>query len=43
MRRVEQGDRNVIAMWDAGGGAERYDKRQAWWSAARRQFETALD
>jgi aminoglycoside phosphotransferase (APT) family kinase protein len=43
LRRVEQGDRNVIAMWNAGGGAERYDKRRAWWSAARRQFETALD
>lgn len=42
LRRVEQGDRNVIAMWDAGGGAARYDRRQAWWTDARRQFEIAL-
>jgi aminoglycoside phosphotransferase (APT) family kinase protein len=42
MRRVEQGDRNVIAMWDAGGGTKRYERRQAWWVAARRHFETAL-
>jgi hypothetical protein len=42
LRRIERGDHNVIAMWNAGGGAERYDRRQAWWAAARRQFETAL-
>lgn len=42
LRRVEQGDRNVIAMWDAAGGAARHDRRRAWWSAARQQFEAAL-
>jgi aminoglycoside phosphotransferase (APT) family kinase protein len=42
LRRVEQGDARVIAMWEAGGGAERYDRRQAWWRAARPQFAAAL-
>jgi aminoglycoside phosphotransferase (APT) family kinase protein len=43
LRRVEQADRNVVAMWDAAGGAERYDRRRTWWAAARQEFETALD
>ena len=41
-RRVEQGDANVVAMWDASGGAARYDRRRAWWAAARPDFEAAL-
>lgn len=42
VRRVEAGDANFIAMWDAGGGAERYRRRDAWWRRARATFETAL-
>lgn len=41
-RRVALGDRNVIAMWEAAGGARRYERRDVWWRAARQQFETAL-
>jgi hypothetical protein len=43
LHRVEQGDRNVIAMWDAAGGAARYDRRRAWWDVVRPHFQTALN
>jgi hypothetical protein len=41
-RRVEAGDANFIAMWGAMGGAERFDRRRAWWAEQRDAFAAAL-
>lgn len=41
-RRVEAGDPNFIAMWDAMGGAERFDRRRRWWTDHRHEFGDAL-
>lgn len=41
-RRVEAGDANFIAMWDAMGGVERFDRRRAWWVEQRDAFAAAL-
>jgi len=41
-RRVEAGDTNFIAMWDAMGGAERFDRRRRWWDQHRVEFLAAL-
>lgn len=41
-RRVEAGDPNFTAMWEAMGGIERFDRRRRWWAARRRDFDTAL-
>jgi len=41
-RRVEAGDPNFIAMWDAMGGAERFDRRRRWWAEHRARFAAAL-
>ncbi|MBP7629948.1 MAG: phosphotransferase [Acidimicrobiales bacterium] len=41
-RRVEAGEPAFVAMWEAMGGQERYDRRQAWFDAERPQFLTAL-
>jgi Phosphotransferase enzyme family len=41
-RRVEAGDPNFIAMWEAMGGGERFDRRRRWWSAQRQRFAAAL-
>jgi Phosphotransferase enzyme family len=41
-RRVEAGDPNFIAMWEAMGGIERFDRRRRWWSARFQDFDTAL-
>jgi hypothetical protein len=41
-RRVEAGDPNFIAMWEAMGGGERFDRRRRWWAAQRQRFATAL-
>lgn len=41
-RRVEAGDPNFIAMWDAMGGAERFDRRRVWWADHRHEFRGAL-
>jgi hypothetical protein len=41
-RRVEAGDPNFIAMWDAMGGQQRFDRRRRWWSDTRPDFEAAL-
>jgi hypothetical protein len=41
-RRVEAGDANFIAMWDAMGGAERFERRHAWWAEQRDAFASAL-
>lgn len=42
LRRVEAGDANFAAMWEAGGGMARYDRRRAWWAAERAAFAAAL-
>ncbi len=42
LRRVEAGDPNFIAMWEAMGGMTRFDRRRAWWADARAEFEAAL-
>ena len=42
LRRVRAGDRNFIEMWDSMGGMARFDRRRAWWSEARQDFDTAL-
>ena len=36
------GEPAFVAMWEAMGGQERYDRRQAWFDAERPQFLTAL-
>lgn len=41
-RRVQAGDRNFIAMWQAMGGDDRFDRRRRWWSAERGRFRRAL-
>ncbi|HEY1917276.1 MAG TPA: phosphotransferase [Streptosporangiaceae bacterium] len=40
-RRVEAGDPNFIAMWEAMGGGERFDRRRRWWAAERQRFAAA--
>lgn len=42
LRHVEAGDPNFIAMWDAMGGMERYDRRRRWWVPARPTFTAAM-
>ncbi len=41
-RRVEAGDPNFIAMWEAMGGIERFDRRRRWWAARYQDFDAAL-
>ena|SRR5436305_2165143 len=41
-RRVDAGDPNFVALWNAVGGIEWYDRRRRWWSEAREMFEEAL-
>jgi hypothetical protein len=41
-RRVEAGDPNFISMWNAMGGAERFDRRRRWWTGLRAEFAAAL-
>jgi hypothetical protein len=41
-RRVEAGDPNFTAMWDAMGGAERFDRRRLWWVEHSVRFVDAL-
>lgn len=41
-RRVEAGEPAFVAMWDAMGGQERYDRRRAWFEAERPRFLTTL-
>jgi hypothetical protein len=41
-RRVEAGDPNFIEMWDAIGGAERFDRRRRWWDHCHDQFVLVL-
>ncbi len=42
LRRVEAGDPNFVALWEAMGGMERYDRRRRWWSGARPTFAAVL-
>jgi hypothetical protein len=41
-RRIADGDANFAAMWEAGGGQARFDRRRMWWAAARPTFVAAL-
>lgn len=41
-RRVEAGEPAFIAMWEAMGGQERYDRRRRWFHAERDRFAAAL-
>lgn len=42
-RRVEVGEVGFVEMWAAMGGAERFDRRTAWWTERRVDFAAALD
>ena len=42
LRRVEAGDPNFIAMWNAMGGIERFDRRRRWWADSRGRFVTVM-
>jgi aminoglycoside phosphotransferase (APT) family kinase protein len=41
-RRVEAGDANFIAMWEAVGGEQRYARRRRWWADHRAEFAASL-
>lgn len=41
-RRVEVGEPAFVAMWEAMGGQERYDRRRRWFHAERERFAVAL-
>lgn len=41
-RHVEAGEQAFIAMWNAMGGQERYDRRHDWFVANRATFEAQL-
>lgn len=41
-RRVEAGEPAFVAMWEAMGGQERYDRRRAWFDAEHPRFLAAL-
>jgi hypothetical protein len=41
-RRIDRGEEAFIAMRDAMGGMERYDRRRAWFAAHRQRFLDAL-
>jgi aminoglycoside phosphotransferase (APT) family kinase protein len=41
-RRVDAGDQNFIAMWNAMGGMERFDRRRRWFDERRQQFDAAM-
>ncbi len=41
-RRVEAGDPGFVQMWADMGGAERFDRRRAWWADTMSSFVAAL-
>ena len=41
-RRVEAGDPNFTGMWNAMGGAERFDRRRRWWAGPGQELAAAL-
>ena len=42
LRQVEAGHPEFIEMWESTGGMARFDRRSAWWSQAREQFDAAM-
>lgn len=40
--RAEAGDPGVVAMWEASGGAARFDRRRSWWDRHRQAFADAM-
>ena len=42
LRRVEAGDANFIAMWEAMGGRARFDRRRAWFTDHAARLRAAL-
>lgn len=42
-QRVERGEQAFIDMWNSMGGMARFDRRRAWWTIARADFEAAAD
>ena len=40
--RVAAGDANFVMMWEFTGGADRFDRQDAWWIEQREAFSTAL-
>ncbi|MCU1352573.1 MAG: aminoglycoside phosphotransferase [Acidimicrobiales bacterium] len=42
-RRVEAGQPAFVAMWQAMGGQERYDRRHRWFAANRQRFLDAVE
>jgi hypothetical protein len=43
LRHVEAGEQPFIEMWNTMGGMARFDRRRAWWTTARADFERALE
>jgi aminoglycoside phosphotransferase (APT) family kinase protein len=41
-RHVAAGEPGVIALWEAGGGAARFDRRREWWTRSRGTFAAAM-
>jgi hypothetical protein len=41
-RSVAAGHAATTALWDAAGGAARFTRRRAWWTAHRAAFAAAL-
>ncbi len=41
-RHVEAGEPGFVAMWNQMGGAQRFDRRRAWWQDHREQFAAVL-
>jgi hypothetical protein len=41
-RHAEAGEPGFVAMWEAMGGMERFDRRRGWWARERDSFVTAL-
>ncbi|MBI5090308.1 MAG: phosphotransferase [Actinobacteria bacterium] len=42
LRRVEAGDANFVATWNAMGGMARFDRRRDWWVRSRPEFAAAM-
>jgi hypothetical protein len=41
--RVAAGDANFVMMYEFTGGADRFDRQEAWWAEHREAFAAALD
>jgi len=42
LRQVQRGAPGFVAMWEAMGGMERFDRRRRWWAAHRHRFARAI-